>query len=121
MDVRFAATGASNLSTTLGGNYTINTLSVGTPGVSIAGANTLTVNSTGNLAIYIYATNGTTAISANLAGATAGLTKAGAGTLTLSGNNTFGGGLALTAGTLNSQQRHGTGQWHDHHHRRHAR
>jgi len=100
-DVVFAATGASNLSNTLGADYTVNTLSVSTVGVTIAGANTITANASSASAYNISASSGTTAISANLAGSAAGLTKSGAGTLTLSGANTFGGGLTLSAGTLN--------------------
>ena len=100
-DVVFAATGASNLSNTLGADYTINTLSVSTAGVTIAGANTVTASATSSSAYNISATSGTTAISANLAGSAAGLTKSGAGTLTLSGANTFAGGVTLSAGTLN--------------------
>lgn len=100
-DVVFAATGASNLSNTLGADYTINSLLVSTAGVTIAGANTVTASATSISAYNISATSGTTAISANLAGSGAGLTKSGAGTLTLSGANTFAGGVALSAGTLN--------------------
>lgn len=100
-DVVFAATGASNLSNTLGADYTINSLLVSTAGVTIAGANTVTASATSSSAYNISATSGTTAISANLAGSGAGLTKSGAGTLTLSGANTFAGGVALSAGTLN--------------------
>ena len=100
-DVVFAATGPSNLSNTLGADYTINSLLVSTAGVTIAGANTVTASATSSSAYNISATSGTTAISANLAGSGAGLTKSGAGTLTLSGANTFAGGVALSAGTLN--------------------
>ena len=100
-DVVFAATGASNLSNTLGADYTINSLLVSTAGVTIAGANTVTASATSSSAYNISATSGTTAISANLAGSGAGLTKSGAGILTLSGANTFAGGVALSAGTLN--------------------
>jgi autotransporter-associated beta strand protein len=100
-DVVFAATGASNLSTTLGADYTVSTVTLNTGGITIGGANTLTANTTSALAIRDTATSGTNVISANLAGTGAGLTKSGAGTLTLSGANTFGGGLILSAGTLN--------------------
>jgi autotransporter-associated beta strand protein len=100
-DVVFAATGASNLSNTLGADYTVSTVTLSTGGVTIAGANTLTANTTSALAIRDTASSGTNVISANLAGTGAGLTKSGAGTLTLSGANTFGGGLILSAGTLN--------------------
>ena len=100
-DVVFAATGASNLSTTLGADYTVSTVTLNTGGITVGGANTLTANTTSALAIRDTATSGTNVISANLAGTGAGLTKSGAGTLTLSGANTFGGGLILSAGTLN--------------------
>jgi autotransporter-associated beta strand protein len=99
--VVFAATGASNLSTTLGADYTVSTVTLNTGGITVGGANTLTANTTSALAIRDTATSGTNVISANLAGTGAGLTKSGAGTLTLSGANTFGGGLILSAGTLN--------------------
>jgi autotransporter-associated beta strand protein len=100
-DLIFAAAGAGNLTTTMNSNYTVNSLAISSPGVSIGGANTLTVNSTASTAIAVSATSGSTTVSANLAGASAGLTKTGAGTLTLSGANTFGGGLSISAGTLN--------------------
>jgi autotransporter-associated beta strand protein len=100
-DVVFAATGASNLSTTLGADYTVSTVTLNTGGITIGGANTLTANTTSALAFRDTASSGTNVISANLAGTGAGLTKSGAGTLTLSGANTFGGGLILSAGTLN--------------------
>jgi autotransporter-associated beta strand protein len=100
-DLIFAAAGAGNLATTMNSNYTVNSLAISSPGVSIGGANTLTVNSTASTAIAVSAASGSTTISANLAGASAGLTKTGAGTLILSGANTFGGGLSISAGTLN--------------------
>ena len=100
-DLIFAAAGAGNLATTMNSNYTVNSLAISSPGVSIGGANTLTVNSTASTAIAVSATSGSTTVSANLAGASAGITKTGAGTLTLSGANTFGGGLSISAGTLN--------------------
>jgi fibronectin-binding autotransporter adhesin len=100
-DVVFAATGATNLSTTLGADYTVKSLTINASGVTIAGANTLTANATSASAFNINASSGTTVISANLAGSGAGLTKSDAGTLTINGTNTFGGGLTLGAGTLN--------------------
>jgi len=98
-DVKFAATGAGNLSTTLGADYTIKTLSITTDGVSINGNNTLTVNSTGPTSISIADNGGMTTINAALAGA-AGLTKSGTGTLVLGGTNTYTGGTTLSAGTI---------------------
>lgn len=100
-DVVFAATGATNLSNTLGADYTVSTVTLSTGGVTIAGANTLTANTTSALAFRDTASSGTNVISANLAGSGAGFTKSGAGTLTLSGANTFAGGVTLSAGTLN--------------------
>jgi len=97
-DVVFAATGAGNLTTTLGGNYDMNTLDFSTPEVVINGDNTLTVASSAQSAINISATGNTT-INANLAGA-AGLTKSGLGTLTLGGNNSYTGGTSITGGTV---------------------
>ncbi|MEI8292590.1 MAG: autotransporter-associated beta strand repeat-containing protein [bacterium] len=97
-DVKFAATGAGNLTTTLGANYTIGTLTDSTSEVAINGSNTLTVNSSAINAINISATGNTT-IGANLAGF-AGLTKSGSGTLTLSGNNSYSGGSTIIGGTV---------------------
>ena len=95
-DVTFAATGASNLNTTLGADRTIKSLTVSTSGVTIAGSNTLTINGT---SIDVSAA-GNTVINANLAGASAVLTKSGAGTLTLNGSNTYAGGTSITGGTV---------------------
>ena len=100
-DVVFAATGASNLSNTLGSNYAVSTVTLNTGGITIGGANTLTANTASASAFRDTASSGTNVISANLAGSSAGFNKSGAGTLTLSGANTFGGGLTLSAGTLN--------------------
>ena len=97
-DVVFAATGADNLTTTLGGDYTMNSLSVSTPEVTINGSNTLNVTSSSSAAIAISAVGNTT-INANLAG-NAGLTKSGAGTLALGGNNSYSGGTTINGGTV---------------------
>ena len=99
-DLIFAAASATNLATTIDSNYTANSLLISTPGVSIGGSNTLTVNSTASTAILISAASGDTTISANLAGASAGLTKSGASTLILTGNNTYTGATIVSAGTL---------------------
>ena len=97
-DVILAATGAGNLTTTLDGDYTIGTLLVSTPEVTIYGSNTLNVTSSDALGINISAAGNTT-IGANLAG-NAGLTKSGAGTLHLNGTNSYSGGTTITGGTV---------------------
>ena len=97
-DVFFAATNNGNLTTTPGANYSINTLQVITPGVTINGSNTLNVTSSSPSAIRITATGNTT-INANLAGV-AGLTKSGTGTLALGGNNSYTGATSITGGTV---------------------
>ena len=97
-DVIFAGTNAGNLTTILGGNYSINTLAITTPEVAINGSNTLNVTSSSSTAISVSATGNTT-VNAVLAGA-AGLTKGGAGTLTLNGSNTYAGGTSITGGTV---------------------
>ena len=94
-----SATASGNLTTTLGGqDYTLSTLSISKPEVTINGSNTLNVTTSALSAIAISATGNTT-INANLAGA-AGLTKSGTGTLMLGGNNSFTGGASITGGTL---------------------
>ena len=108
-DLTFAATGASNLTTTLGANYTVSTLTISTPDVSLTGSNTLTVNSTAGDAINVTADSGNTTISSNLAGTSAGLTKSGAGTLILSGENTYGGNTAINGGALRASHANALG------------
>ena len=100
-DVYFSANGSSNLTTTLGGDLTVKTVSISDPnGVTIQAGNTLTANSSSFAAFNISAASGTTTINATLAGANAGLNKAGGGTLVLGGSNSYGGGTTLSAGTL---------------------
>lgn len=99
-DVVFAATGAGNLTTTLGADRTINTLTISQGEVQINGANTLTMQSTAATGILVNAASGTVTIGANLAGTSTGLTKEGASLLVLTGNNIYGGGTTLTGGTL---------------------
>jgi autotransporter-associated beta strand protein len=99
-DVIFAATGAGNLSTTLGADRTIESLTVSVGGVEINGANTLTMQSSSATGILVNAASGTVTIGATLAGASTGLTKEGASLLGLTGNNTYGGGTTLSGGTL---------------------
>ena len=100
-DVYFSANGATNLTTVLGQDLTINSLTMSDPsGVSIDAGNTLTVNASSASAISITAVSGTTTIQASLAGAGAGLNKTGAGTLILSGSNSYGGATSLQGGTL---------------------
>jgi len=99
-DVVFSSSSLDNLGTSLGGDTTIKTLTIQRDGVSIAGGNTLTINSTSALAVSVSADSGTVTINASLAGAGAGLNKSGNGTLILGGANSYGGGTTLQAGTL---------------------
>ena len=98
-DVILTATGAQNLSTALGQDFTVNKVTISESGVTIASGNTLTANASSPSAFTI-SSAGATTIAADLAGAGAGLLKSGAGSLTLSGANTYGGGTTLTGGTL---------------------
>jgi autotransporter-associated beta strand protein len=94
-----STTPSGNLTTSLGGqDYTLSTLAISKPEVTINGSNTLNVTTSALTAITISATGNTT-INANLAGV-AGLTKTGTGTLTLGGSNTYTGGTLITGGTV---------------------
>lgn len=65
-DITFSATGAANQSTTLGADFTINTLTINdTAAVTIAGANTLTIG--GDAAITVNSGAGLLTISSDLA------------------------------------------------------
>ncbi|OYW76129.1 MAG: hypothetical protein B7Z37_10275 [Verrucomicrobia bacterium 12-59-8] len=121
-NLTFSATGAANQSTTLGADFTINTLTINDPtAVTIAGANTLTL--AGDPGLTVNTGAGLLTISSGLAftGAaptvtvnnTAGavfsgavtsagsLIKAGTGTLFISGTTNVTGPANINAGTLN--------------------
>ncbi len=124
-DVFFYSTtpAAGNLSTTLGQNFLINSLTFtadSTSAVSIIG-NSLTLNGTSGITMNSAAgavtigsnvalganqiwTNNSTGngltLNGNVSGVGFSLTKAGAGTLTLTGTNTYSGGTTLSAGML---------------------
>src|SRR5260221_2431547 len=95
--VSFGASGTGTLQLN-GNSVTISGLNtsapVGTPTIEdgVAGTHTLTVNTTGS--------NTYAGILQNGAAGTLALTKSGAGSLALSGNNTYSGTTALSAGTL---------------------
>jgi autotransporter-associated beta strand protein len=99
-DLIFAGDTPSNLATIISSDYTIGSLAVSTPGVSINGSYTITANKTGDAVYSVTATSGTTNIGASLAGGGAGLTMAGGGTLALNGANTYSGNTTITSGTL---------------------
>jgi outer membrane autotransporter protein len=121
-NITFSSTGAVNQSTTLGANFTINTLTINdTAPVTIAGANTLTI--AGDPSITVSSGAGLLTISSgvsltgaaprvtvsNTAGAlftgavssTGSLTKAGTGTLGVTGAVNVTGPANINAGTLN--------------------
>ncbi len=99
-DLIFAGDAPSNLATVISSNYTVGSLAVSTPGVSINGSYTITANKTGDATYSVTVASGTTNIGASLAGAGAGLTMAGGGTLALNASNTYGGNTTITSGTL---------------------
>ncbi len=121
-DVYLAANGAGNLATTLGMNFSIQSLHMiasTTSAMSIAGSNTLTIGfggitvdsgaggltiSTTGLAIPVGQTWTNNAaspltVNASVSGG-GGLTASGSGTIVLGGSNTFSGGLSIDAGVL---------------------
>ena len=123
LNVVFSATGASNLSTTLGANVEISSLTIGgSSNVTIAGAYTLTISgSAGTTGITVNSgvpaltiSSGLTlagssqtivvnGLIANINGAisgTVGLTKSGTGFLFLTSTNTYTGPTNVNAGTL---------------------
>jgi autotransporter-associated beta strand protein len=100
-------TGAATVTTvnggtlTVGGVATVTTLTTGTLNANGATAAVTTLNG-GNIALgsstALTVSDGTHA--GVISGATGTLTKSGAGTLILSGANTFGGAITISAGTL---------------------
>lgn len=90
-------TGQGGQTGTLSQAVTMNGIYDSTVGITIAGAQTLTLAGTSPTITTVGTTN--TVISANLAG-TSGFSKAGSGVLTLSGANTISGTIALQQGIL---------------------
>lgn len=122
-DVIFSAATSGNLSTTLGANFEINSLTVQDANpITIGGANTLTVSGTeGGGGVFVESGSGGLTINSNLslstgagtfsvaastsasvAGIISGvdLTKTGDGTLTVSATNTYQGRTTVKDGTL---------------------
>ena len=98
-DVFLAANGAGNLSTTLGMDFSIQSLHMiasTTGAMTISGSNKLTIGSGG---ITVDSGAGGLTINAVLSG-NSGLATFGGGTLVLGGANTFIGGLTINAGVL---------------------
>ena len=98
------AVSAGSLAMTAG-----STLNLNNANSAVSGAIGLTdaTLSGGNLAVgtaAVTVSTGTKTISTSLSGATATLTKSGAGELILSGDNTYGGQTAVTAGTLTTSK-----------------
>jgi outer membrane autotransporter protein len=121
-NITFSATGALNQSTTLGADFTINTLTINdTLPVTIAGANTLTlagdpgltVNSGAGLftissglaftgaAPTVTVNNAAGAVFSGAVTSAGSLIKAGTGTLVISGTTNVTGPANINAGTLN--------------------
>ncbi len=98
-DVFLAANGAGNLSTTLGMDFSIQSLRMlasTTSAMTISGSNKLTIGFGG---ITVDSGAGGLTINAVLSG-NSGLATFGGGTLVLGGANTFIGGLTINAGVL---------------------
>ncbi len=97
--LRAGSSGAFGLSRSLsvsaGGTADLNGFSQNL--FAIAGSGTILLS--GGATLAVGSDNSNSAFAGTIGG-TGGLTKTGSGTLTLSGSNTFGGGLALQAGTL---------------------
>ena len=127
-NVKFVASGAGQLNTTLDGNVTVNSLSfndTATSAVTIGkgtGSNTLTIGGGVNVSAgsashvisadvnvalgksQVWTIDGSASLSVNgpIGGTGFGLTKAGSGTLTLSSStNSYSGGTTVNNGTLN--------------------
>ena len=98
-NVHFTANTPGNTATTLGQDFTVNSVSFNAAnapgGVSIAGGNTLTVTS----AVTVNAGSGPVTIDANLAGS-ATVTMNGSESLLLNGTNTYTGDTVVNSGTL---------------------
>ncbi|MGA2254684.1 MAG: choice-of-anchor D domain-containing protein [Thermoguttaceae bacterium] len=122
-DVYMPASGATNTATTLGQDFSIDSLNFtsGTAAMSVGGSNTLTLAagitvsggtatqtiSSGVIlgASQVWMVNGRLAVTGSINGA-AGvvLTKSGSGTLVLSGSDSYLGGTVVTAGMLDVAQ-----------------
>ena len=129
-NVKFTANSASNLTTVLGADFTINSLeftgtgsTAATTPVTIGGTNTLTINASGTNGITVDAGSAAHTISSKVAlgssqtwtvsgsaltvsgavsdgGNAYGLTKSGTGTLIVSGSASYSGTTGVNAGTL---------------------
>jgi autotransporter-associated beta strand protein len=122
-DITFSANGAQNQNTTLGGNFTIRSLTINDPtAVTIGAPGTLTISGSSGTGIAVNSGAGLFTMSANLAWAggsntisvnnaagavingvvtgSNGLVKNGGGVLTLTGPNTFAGPVGIGGGAL---------------------